>query len=98
MSKIIEEYYAKAKVMPLLLKTKMAKLSKHSDIAAELEYWITEKKYKETNCVAVEGYTAKKLSEMSQYLDGEGAFMLLIELRENPAKALDKIANGFKIK
>lgn len=98
MSKIIEEYYAKAKVMPLLLKTKMAKLSKHSDIATELEYWITEKKYKESDCVAVEGYTAKKLSEVSQYLDGEGAFMLLIELRENPQKALAKIEKGFELK
>lgn len=98
MSKIIEEYYAKVKVMPLLLKSKMVKLSKHSDIAAEFEYWLTEKQYKEKNCVVVEGYSAKKLSELSTYLDGEGAFMLLIELRENPKNALEKIANGFKIK
>lgn len=98
MSKIIEEYYAKAKVMPLLLKSKLAKLSKHSDIASEFEYWITEKTYKETECVVVEGYTAKKLSEVSMFLDGEGAFMLLIELRDNPKSALEKISNGFKIK
>ncbi len=98
MSKIIEEYYAKAKVMPLLLKSKMSKLSKHPDIAAELEFWIAEKHYKEENCVVVEGYSAKKLSELSVYLDGEGAFMLLIELRENPQNALAKIENGFKIK
>lgn len=98
MSKIIEEYYAKAKVMPLLLKSKMTKLSKHPDIAAGLEYWISEKKYREKDCVVVEGYTAKKLSELSKYLDGEGAFMLLIELRENPEKALKKIADGFKLK
>ena len=98
MSKIIEEYYAKAKVMPLLLKSKLTKLSKHSDIASEFEYWITEKTYKETECVVVEGYTAKKLSEVSMFLDGEGAFMLLIELRDNPKSALEKISNGFKIK
>lgn len=98
MSKIIEEYYAKAKVMPLLLKSKMSKLSKHPDIAAELEYWITEKQYKEVHCVVVEGYSAKKLSELSKFLDGEGAFMLLIELRENTTNALAKIENGFKIK
>ena len=98
MSKIIEEYYAKAKVMPLLLKSKMAKLSKNPDIAAELEYWIINKQYKNSNCVEVEGYSAKKLSEMSKYLDGEGAFMLLIELRENPQNALGKILHGFMIK
>lgn len=98
MSKIIEEYYSKAKVMPLLLKTKLAKFDKNSDIASEFEYWIVNKQYKETNCIVVEGYTAKKLSKLSPYLDGEGAFILLIELRENPSKALEKISNGFKIK
>lgn len=98
MSKIIEEYYAKAGVMPLLMKSKMSKLSRNSDIADELEYWIREKKYKENNCVVVEGYTAKKLSKLSKYLDGEGSFILLIELRENPERALEKIENGFKLK
>ena len=87
-----------AKVMPLLLNSKMTKLSKHPDIAVEFEYWITEKQYKEENCVVVEGYSARKLSEMSVYLDGEGAFMLLIELRDNPESALEKISNGFRMK
>ena len=32
------------------------------------------------------------------FLDGEGAFMLLIELRDNPKSELEKISNGFKIK
>jgi hypothetical protein len=35
---------------------------------------------------------------MSHYLNGEGAFMFLIELRDNPEKAKQKIHNGFKIK
>lgn len=98
MSKIIEDYYVKANIMPLLLKSKMAKLSKHKDIADEFEYWINKKQYKEKNCVVVEGYSAKRLSELSKFLDGEGAFMFLIELRENPKNALEKIANGFKMK
>lgn len=55
MSKIIEEYYAKAKVMPLLLKSKMAKLNKHPDIAAELEYWITEKNTKKMTLFSYQG-------------------------------------------
>ena len=46
----------------------------------------------------MEGYTAKKLSELSEYLDGDGAFVLLIELRENPDKARKRITNGFKYK
>ena len=42
--------------------------------------------------------TAKSLSELSKYTDGEAAFMLLIELRETPEKTLRRIKNGFKIK
>ena len=98
MSKIIEEYYTKAGITPLLLKQKMVKLSKYPDIAEELEYWITQNKYKEDECVVIEGYSAKKISELSKYMNGEGAFMFLIELRENPQKALKKIKNGFKLK
>ena len=46
----------------------------------------------------MEGYTAKKLSELSEYLNGDGAFVLLIELRENPEKAHRRIMQGFKRK
>lgn len=96
MSKIINDYYKKAKIMPLLLKTKLKKFNNNPDIEEEFEYWILNKEYKDN--VIVEGYTAKSLSKLSKYLDGEGAFMLLIELRENPTKALEKISNGFKLK
>lgn len=46
----------------------------------------------------VEGYSAKNLAQVSVFLDGEAAFVYLIELRENPEKALRQIANGFKMK
>lgn len=97
MSKLIEEYYKQAKVMPLLLKQKMNKLQRNEDIQKEFEYWIEHKKYV-PNGVSIEGYTAQKLSELSAYIDGEAAFMLLIELRETPEKALRRIKSGFKIK
>ncbi|MEE0264643.1 MAG: hypothetical protein UD936_03360 [Acutalibacteraceae bacterium] len=98
MSRIIEEYYTQAGVMPLLIKLKLDKLSKHPDITEELESWITTQEYRAEDCVEAEGYTAKQLSELSEYLDGEGAFMLLIELREDPENALEKISDGFKMK
>lgn len=50
------------------------------------------------NCVTIEEYTAKDIAALSKLLDGEGAFMLLIELRENPEKAKKRIKEGFKIK
>lgn len=97
MSKIIENYYKQANVMPLLLKQKMSKLTRNNDVLKEFEYWIEHKQYT-PNGVSIEGYTAKSLAELSCYIDGEAAFMLLIELREAPDKALRRIKNGFKIK
>lgn len=98
MSVIIEKFYEENKIPAVLLKQKIANFEKHPDIAAEFEYWIENKSYITNSCVVVEGYTAEKISKLSKYLDGEGAFMLLIELRETPTKALNKIANGFKMK
>lgn len=97
MSKIIENYYKQADVMPLLLKQKMNKLTRNNDVLKEFEYWIEHKQYI-ANGVSIEGYTAKALAELSDYIDGEAAFMLLIELREAPDKALCRIKSGFKIK
>ena len=45
MSKIIEDYYKQAKVMPLLLKQNLSKLSRNEDILKEFEYWIEHKRY-----------------------------------------------------
>lgn len=96
MNKVIEQYYKDAHIMPLLLKKKMAAFEKHPDIAGEFEYWIINKQY--CDGVTVEGYTAKRIAELSPYMDGEGAFILLIELRENLDKAKQRIAAGFKLK
>lgn len=97
MSKIIENYYKQANVMPLLLKQKMSKLQRNEDIMSEFEYWIEHKQYIQ-NGVSIKGYTARSLAELSVYTDGEAAFMLLIELRETPDRALRRIKDGFKVK
>ena len=96
MSSIIKDYYENAGVKPFLIEDKLDKLKKHSDIAAEFEYWIQNKQYR--NDVSVEGYTVTDVANMSHYLNGEGAFMFLIELREKPEKAKQKMRNGFKIR
>lgn len=97
MSKIIENYYKQANVMPLLLKQKMSKLQRNADIMKEFEYWIEHKAYLQKG-ISVEGYTAQSLADLSAYTDGETAFMLLIELREAPDRALRRIKSGFKTK
>ncbi|MBP3804159.1 MAG: hypothetical protein J6I76_09715 [Oribacterium sp.] len=98
MSAVIKKFYEDNKIPGILLKKKLESFDKNPDIAAEFEYWIEHKTYKEAGAVSVEGYTAKKLSEESEYLNGEGAFAMLVELRENPKKALAQIAKGYKRK
>lgn len=98
MSNIIKDYYEKAHTMPALVEQKIERFNKHPDIAAEFEYWITNHKYKTSDVVTVCDYTAQKLSELSPYLKGEGAFALLLELRDDPERAKKRIAKGFKKK
>lgn len=98
MSDIIENFYADNNIPKVLLKQKIAMFDRHKDIATEFEKWITTKEYVTDHAVCVEGYTAKRLAETSEYLNGDGAFVMLVELRENPQKTLDQISKGFKRK
>lgn len=98
MSEIIRNYYLKANIPDFILQRKAELFDRNPDIAAEFEYWIVNKAFPETDCVCVENYTAAALCELNVMLKGEGAFTLLAELRENPEKAKNRIASGFKIK
>lgn len=98
MSSVIRKFYEDNKIPGILLKQKVAKFERNPDIATEFEYWIEHRAYKTDGAVTIEGYTAKGLSDESEYLNGEGVFIMLIELRENPKKALGQIAKGFKRK
>ena len=98
MNDIIRQFYEKNNLPKPIVEQKVAAFSRNSDIAEEFEQWITDRTYKEEGAVTIEGYTAKKLSELSEYLNGDGAFVLLIELREDPDKAHKRIGQGFKFK
>lgn len=95
---IIREYYETTKLPSMMIDRNVAMFDKHPDIKKEFEHWIQTKEYIVDNAVSAEKYTAKSLSEMSEFLDGEGAFSMLIQLRETPELALKKISRGFKIK
>lgn len=95
MSGIVKEYYEKAHVQPFLIEEKLRVLDKHQDICKEFEAWITTKKY--VDSVVVDGYTASAIAKMSNNVAGEGAFMMLIELRENPERAKRLIKSGFAV-
>lgn len=96
MNEIIKNFYKTAGVMPILIDNKLDLLDRNKDIKEEFEYWICNNTY--TDNVNVGGYTASKLAGISPYLKGEGAFMMLIELRENPERAKKRIEKGFQIK
>lgn len=98
MSKIIEEYLKTANTNSVLIKRKLSKYQKHTDINNEFEYWLENKSYISENPVTVCGYTAKDISKLSPYLDGEGAFNMLIGLRENPERTKQQLNAEFKIK
>ena len=99
MSPIIENYYRQVPLPKGILERKAAIFDKHTDIAAEFEHWIETGSYVDSeSCLSVEGYSAEQIAATSQYLDGEGAFVLLAELRENPDKAKHRIQTGISLK
>lgn len=98
MSDVIRNFYVDNKVPEVLLKQKESEFDQNPDIANEFEHWIATRKYKKEGAVCVEGYTAEKLSKLSAFLEGEGAFLMLIELRRNPKRALETLNKGFKLK
>lgn len=98
MSNIIESFYLENNTPKALLKQKVAMFDHHRDIAVEFEKWIVSNEYVTDHAVCVEGYTAKRLAETFENLNGEGAFVMLVELRENPKKALGQISKGLKRK
>lgn len=95
--KIIGEYYRKIGIGQDFIESKLSKLSDNPDVRDEFAYWIINRKYKK-DAVEVEGYTAEKLAGKSRFLDGEGAFMMLIKLREKPADAKKQIQAGFRMR
>ena len=97
MSNIIESYYMRNNIPAALLRQKIEKIKRNPDIENEFENWIRTGEYLHENCVNEQNYTAERLAGLSKFLNGEGAFMLLIELRESPQSALGKIAEGFNM-
>lgn len=63
---------------------------RNPDIAEEFEYCIDNKSFRSRGVVE-QGYNASEFAELSEYLNGEGVFCLLIELRESPEKGLKRI-------
>lgn len=98
MDNTIKIFYEKNNTPDFLIKKKLKAFEGNEDIADEFRRWIQTGEYNYDKPVVVENYTAKKLSELSPYLNGEGAFIMLIELRQTPEEAIKKLKRGFKMK
>lgn len=94
---VVRDYYQRAAISENTIKNKIHMFERNADIKREFEHWIKTKEFFENEQVVVQRYSAKQISEMSKYMIGEGAFVMLIELRENPENALKKIKNGFRM-
>jgi len=68
---------------------------RHDDIRVELEKWIGRQDYTQDNPLAIEGYTAEKISKLAPFMDGVGVYNFLVTLRERPDNAKRIIAEGF---
>lgn len=99
MTSKVRDYYQKANISEALMARKEKLFEKNPDIEQEFEYWIENGQYKaREECLVIEGYTAEKIASLSKLIDGEGAFVMLAELRDNPEKAMRRIKAGFSIK
>lgn len=77
-----------------LAKINAKKILKYEDIKSECEQWIDTGEYPEGG-VTVEGYTAKKISEIANFMNGIGVYNFLVTLRDNPEYGLQTIKDGF---
>lgn len=98
MSEIIKSYYKKNNVPEYLIKQKLECFERYPDIAKEFEYWITSGEYVKKDAIEIMGYTAEKVAKSSRYLNGEGAFRILIALKEKPEKTIKQLEKGYEMK
>lgn len=95
---MIRDYYEQIGLPSILIDRETTAFDKHPDIKREFEHWLENKEYIVDNCVAVGNYTAKSIAEKFPVLNGEGAFRLLVQLRDEPEEAHDRINRGFIIR
>lgn len=98
MEEKIEEYLrGERQVESEVVREKLRqKVMKYADIAQEFETWLAEREYRDG--VEVQGYSAKKISEIAPGLSGIGVYNFLVTLRDDPEEAKKIIDEGFMVK
>lgn len=78
-----------------VLKIIFKDLIKYDDIFNEFTKYLVQKTYDIPGAISVEGYTAKKISELNPDFKATGVYTFLNYLREKPEEAKDIIKKGF---
>ena len=92
--KFIKYYIEEKKTTPVVANLLVKKLLKYEDIANEFSNYLDKRNYDFENALEIEGYTAKKISEISP-LDASGVYAFMVTLRDDKEKALETVRNGF---
>ena len=95
MEKIMEYLITERNQKPKVAAKIAAPFERHADILTELEKWINQREYSQSNSLMVEGYTAESISNLAPFMDGVGVYNFLITLRERPDNGKRIIAEGF---
>ena len=95
MSMIIDYLINERKQKPEVALKIASPFEKHSDICAELEKWLEQRKFSQDNPLTIEGYTAEAISKLAPFMDGVGVYNFMVTLRERPDNAKRIIAEGF---
>lgn len=73
----------------------MKSLMKYDDVYQEFNLWLENRNYAFETPLTIGGYTAMQIHEIEPSLDAAGIYNFMITLRDNPAKAISYIENGF---
>ena len=72
MNELFNYFIEEKKLTVPVAKVLMAKYDRNPDIAEEFKKWIVERNYDYNNPLQINGYTAKKISEVAPHLDAAG--------------------------
>ena len=77
------------------IESALRKITKYDDIYQEFLAWLEQRNYQTPTQVTVEGYSAQDIYDKANFLDGIGVYNLLVDLRDEPERVKQYIAEGF---
>ena len=94
MEKVLNYLLTELQQSERIAKRNATKLCKYEDIKEEFLNWVDTQEFSNSGLV-IEGYSAKKISELAPFMNGVGVYNFMVTLRDNPELARETIAAGF---